>query len=149
MSQSSTDGSFILYHSPLLACKKIKGNDMNRCSSGDELRGFSTKMQAEKLQNRQNKPNPASVETFSPKSLAAGITAVKVCLPFSLGVEGSFSLPLCSRSSVLNDTRYRYAPGQRIKSRRAILRLSETCMGEDPSSWNTSRSTERPRVAQK
>ena len=144
MSQRSTELSSITYHSPLLACKKRHRHLEMKCRVSQQK--HRQKTAAPRV--HQNKSNPAPKETSSPKALAASNTTMKICLPqhrFFPCEEGSCSLPLCSSSSVLQDSWHPGEPGQRTRSRGGVLQLSETCMGEDPSTRDTPQTTERPR----
>lgn len=129
--------------------QSITGLQRKASISGDEWHGFSTK-------HRPKTAEPAVFKTYafqplrkpSPlKSMAVSNTARKVSFPqdtFFLCSEGSSFSPLCSKSSVLHGSCHLHAPGRRIRSRGAVLRLPETCTGEDPGTGDTPRPTERP-----
>lgn len=143
MSQRSTDSSFIWYHSPSLACKeKRRYLEMDGTASAQNT--------GQKLPNQEcSRTNPIQpLRKPSPlKYLTVSNTARKVGFPqdtFFPCSEGSHFSPLCSRSSVLHGSCHLRAPGRRTGSRGAVLRLPETCRGEDPGTGDTPQPTERP-----
>lgn len=115
-----------------------------------ETAGFLHNTKGRKLPNQEYtkinaiepRRRPAPPKPWLPVTLLGKFVFPNTHFPCQ---EGSCSLPLCSRKSVLQDRCPHCEPRWHIRSRGGGLQLCQTCMAEDPSTQGTPQTTERPR----